>query len=107
MDEDFLNKRIFKVFGQDENFDKISFNLKRANEIFSQMPGFNKLDDEDKYNILSTAVIMAIATGNDSIRKIRILFPVKEASDIIKQWSVDYGYKEPDFINLPNQKLLK
>lgn len=100
---------VFKDYGQDSNYDKIIFNLERCYTIFMrQVPFFRKMTAAEQYKICSTSVLMTTCTVTQQITNLRIISK-KEHSQYVKDYSIDYGYQDPDHVRIdrPVIRMLK
>lgn len=103
-----LELLIFKVFGQDKNFDKINHQFLRANQImFDEHQFYSKLSSQEQYKLLSTILIIATATTNDTVRKINIITKPGDPGKHVIKYSLDFGFTEPEILILKGKNLLK
>lgn len=98
---------VFEVFKNENEFDRTNHQLLRAYDLMSKkVKGFSKMKLSTKYEICNTACLMAMGSSLRQLRQIEALTKNKPVHDIERDYSPEYGYKEPDRLELKERKLL-
>lgn len=98
---------VFEIFKNEVAYDKTHYQLMRAYDImYIKVKQFKSMTLNTQYDIVNTACIMAMGSSLRQLRVIEILRKNKPVHDIERDYSPEYGYKEPELLHIKQQKLL-
>lgn len=92
---------LFELFKEYEQCEKMVFKFMRAYDIFDKkVKGFSKLATTTQYYICDTACRIDIASSDSVIRTVSIFRLKDKYTDIEIEYGLDYGWCEPEKIEL-------
>ncbi|MFY7827893.1 MAG: hypothetical protein ACOVQ4_12250 [Flectobacillus sp.] len=83
---------LFRDFGQDNNYDKITYRMLRCRRILSKNKVLAKLSEVDLYDVCITVFLIATQSERHAIRNFPSIFP-KEHSEPL-EYALEEGFKK-------------
>ncbi len=92
---------LFELFKEDENFDKMEFRFLKVFDIYiKKVKSFKNMSAVTQYFICETALFISLGEGSSVLREVGGIFRKKEPSWIEQKYSSEYGYNDPNKINI-------
>jgi hypothetical protein len=101
-----FNDLIFELFNDSKHYDKINFSFSKIRKILIEdTPEFENLSVQFQFELISTIYHISVGSKRGVMNDISI-FMLKEKDKHTKKYDIDYGFIQPEYIEINGEKIL-
>lgn len=92
---------VFEIFKDEKEYNKTRHQLLRGYDIMTaKVKTFKNMTLAIQFDIVNTACLMAMGASLRQLRTIEVLTRNKPVRDIERDYCPEFGYKEPELLNI-------